>query len=542
MKTGEPAVEAVEVAGSAGGGASEEDGGAPPEPAVVAGESADKLNRKQIRGSGLFLAGRGLSTGLKFVAELLIVRHLAVSTYGSWTWALAAVVLLQSFSTMGLTRAVPRFVALHLEREERDELFGVLAFVLGSLLLAGLGVVTAFYAFPELVATLVGASPGQSLDVLFIVIFLVPVEGVGNFFTQVCATFGNSRAIFVRRYVLHPGLRLVVALVLVLLDADVRLLAYGYVLSSLVGVLYYSLSVYADLRRHGLLSGDFRFDIRLPIKRVLSYTVPVMGADWFRTLMKTPAPLLLGYFSDMSAVALYQVVIPLVGLNTQAAQSFVMLFEPSASRVLARNDHEGLEQLYWRSAVWVALLSFPGFAVSFLMAEPVTSLLYGERYVAAAPILSLLAVGTFIDSAVGFNDATLRVAGKVRWLMGVNAVGATLNVVLNLLLIPRMGALGAGIATGTSMLIYALLKQICLWRATGVRALHPGYWRPYGLIAGVCLALVVIRVLWPRDLWVLLPTLLLSLVIVGLLARKTLSISDMFPELARWPLLQRLLG
>jgi O-antigen/teichoic acid export membrane protein len=267
-----------------------------------------------------------------------------------------------------------------------------------------------------------------------------------------------------------------------------------------------------------------------------------MGADWFKSLMVTPAPLLLGYYSDMSSVALYQVVIPLVALNTQAAQSFGILFEPAASRLVARHDRSGLDHLYWRAALWVAVLSFPGFAISFAAAEPLTVLLYGDRYALAAPILSLLAIGTFIDASAGFNDATLRVAGKVRWLMGVNAVGASLNVVLNLLLIPRMGALGAGIATGTALFVYSLMKQICLWRATGVHGLHPAYARPYGVLALATGGLVILRIGWGDQLWILIPGVALAVLAVVWVARATLSISDTFPELARWPLLKRIFG
>jgi O-antigen/teichoic acid export membrane protein len=527
-------------AATAGEGAADVDAAEPSAPTTT--DSTERLNRKQIRGSGLLLTGRGFAGVLKFAAELMVVRYLTTEAYGSWTWALSAVLLLQNFSTMGLNRAVARFAPIHLEHRERDELFGVLAFVLGSLLLAGALLVTAFYAFPSAIAGLAGASPGQPLDILFIVIFLVPVEAISGFFTGVCAAFGNSRAIFVRRYVLHPGLRLAVALILVVLEADVRVLAWGYLLSGLAGVLYYSVTVYGELRRNGLLAGKFSTGLRLPVRRVLSYTMPVMGADWFRSLMVTPAPLLLGYYTDMSAVALYQVVIPLVALNALASQSFAMMFEPSASRILARDDRSGLEQLYWRSAVWVAVLSFPGFAVSFAAAEPLTVLLFGDRYAAAAPILSLLAIGTFVDASAGFNDATLRVAGRVRWLMGVNAGGALLNIGLNLLLIPRMGALGAGIATGSALLAYAVMKQLCLWRATGVRVLPPGYVRPYGIMALLTAGLVILRLQWGDDLWIVLPGVTLAVLAVAWLARGTLSVSETFPEIARWPLIKRIVG
>src|SRR5690606_39650883 len=109
----------------------------------------------------------------------------------------------------------------------------------------------------------------------------------------------------------------------------------------------------------------------------------VMASDWCAIYMLTAGPLLLGYFSDMTAVALYQVVVPAAALNTIVFQSFGMLFEPAASRLHARDDPEGMNHLYWRSAVWVAVLTFPLFALSFTAAVPITLLLFGERYVAA---------------------------------------------------------------------------------------------------------------------------------------------------------------
>ncbi|HZD03554.1 MAG TPA: hypothetical protein VE173_01510, partial [Longimicrobiales bacterium] len=56
------------------------------------GTATEEVSRQQIRGSGLLLAGRGFSTGLKFLSELIVVRYLATAEYGAWTYALSAVV------------------------------------------------------------------------------------------------------------------------------------------------------------------------------------------------------------------------------------------------------------------------------------------------------------------------------------------------------------------------------------------------------------------------------------------------------------------
>lgn len=480
--------------------------------------------------------------GLKFVAELIIVRYLATEAYGAWTYALSAVLFLRGFSTLGLNRAISRFVPIHMERREQRKFFGVVALVLGCLTLAGAAVTITFYAFPEWVARAAGGGEDQPIELLFIMVFLVPVELIDGFLTEICAAFSASRTMFVRRYLLSPGLRITVALTMVLAGAEVTLLAYGYLLSALVGVAYYAWSVQAKLRAAGLLEGGLPIDLRLPVRKVFSYTVPVMASDWCVVLMSTAGPLLLGYFSDMSTVALFQVVIPLVTLNRVVSQSFGVLFEPAASRLYARGDASGLERLYWRAAAWVAILGFPGFAVTFVAAEPLTTLLFGQRYAAAAPILSVLALGAFLDAILGFNAGTLRVAGRLRWLIGVNVVAAATNVGLNLILIPTMGALGAAIATGTSWALHGILKQVALHVSVGIPGLHPDYAAVHGVIAAAIGGLVVIRLVWPGNLAAIALGVTVTGVAVLLYGRSVLSISETFPELTRWRTVERLLG
>jgi O-antigen/teichoic acid export membrane protein len=503
--------------------------------------SSDDLSRRQIRGSGLLLFGRSL-TGLKFVAELLIVRYLSTTEYGSWTYALSAIVLLRGVATLGLNRAVTRFAPIHLERGERREFFEVLGFVLGSLTLASVALVGAFYALPEAVASIAGVSDRQPIDLLFIMILLVPVEAIDDFLTGVCAAFTDSRTIFIRRYLLNPGLRLAVAVALVVFGGSIEFLAYGYLFAGIGGIAYYTWSVYVALRTRGLLDLGHLRGWKLPTRKVLTFSLPAMTADWCAILMTTTGPLLLGYFSDMSAVALFKVVVPLVTLNMVVAQTFVVLFEPAASRLFARKDPDGLSSFYWRSAVWVAVLSFPAFALTFTASEPLTVLLFGERYASAAPILSILALGAFLESMVGFNGSVLRVAGKLRWLVGTHVASAVVNLGLNILLIPRMGALGAGIASGTSWIIYAVIKQTGMRIGTGVSAFDRHYAGPYASIALAILFLLAVRVMWPEQVIALLAAAAVASMAVLLQARSKLSISETFPELGRFPLLKLLLG
>ena len=62
----------------------------------------------------------------------------------------------------------------------------------------------------------------------------------------------------------------------------------------------------------------------------------------------------------------------------------------------------------------------------------------------------LLAAAYYFNVALGCNGHTLRILGRMRYLLGVDALTTGVNVIGNLLLIRHYGALGAGICTGPS--------------------------------------------------------------------------------------------
>jgi len=175
-------------------------------------------------------------------------------------------------------------------------------------------------------------------------------------------------------------------------------------------------------------------------------------------------------------------------------------------------------------------------------AGPLTVLLFGERYAAAAPILSLIALSQFFEAAAGFNAEALRVSGKIRWLIASNVIGVVVLVGVSAALIPSMGALGAGIGAATGQICYTALKQLSVRLAVGVNSVDPEHGGFYVTMIAACGVLLAVRAMAPSNLWIIVPTMLASVLAVFLTARRSLSVSETFPELGRFGLLRKVLG
>jgi polysaccharide transporter, PST family len=100
-------------------------------------------------------------------------------------------------------------------------------------------------------------------------------------------------------------------------------------------------------------------------------------------------------------------------------------------------------------------------AVMTPIAAPVIQLLYGKAYLATPPLLIVL-IWSEIPVFFGVAISSAIVArGVQRYLPLSTVLGAVTNLLLNLVLIPRYGALGASWATVVSYCLAGMFLYLC---------------------------------------------------------------------------------
>jgi O-antigen/teichoic acid export membrane protein len=325
-------------------------------------------------------------------------------------------------------------------------------------------------------------------------------------------------------------LRFVVAALLVAGNGSATQLAIGYVLTSVLGVALYGALFVRLLADRGILSEFRRARPEVPAREVLRFSIPLLTTDAVWLLLNTFPLILLTVFGGLQDVAAFQVVKPAAALNLLVSSSFIVLFLPVATRMVDRNNHDGLVDLYWRTAIWTAVMTFPIFAATFALAQPLTETLFGQRYATSGTYLAIMSVGYYVNAALGFNSVTLTAAGRLRSVVSVNVMTAAVGVIAGFLLIPPLGALGAAISGCLTLIVQNGLLQLELRRTLGI----PLFYRPaveaYGVIAAAAAILLVLESIIGLP-WVGIALVLIASFVVVLLTHRALRIDDMFPEL-----------
>lgn len=108
-----------------------------------------------------------------------------------------------------------------------------------------------------------------------------------------------------------------------------------------------------------------------------------------------------------------------------------------------------LTRLY---SIIIYMALFQSIALTFA-AKPIVRLLYGIEYLAAADILRIITWYSAFSYLGSARIIWFLAEGKQKYLWITNMVGAVINVIGNLILIPVMGSCGAAIASLTTQII-----------------------------------------------------------------------------------------
>jgi O-antigen/teichoic acid export membrane protein len=464
----------------------------------------------------------------------MIVRYLSQGTYGAFAYALSIVILVQHLVNLGMGRAIARFVPIYHEEGDYDRMLGTIVLIPLTIVSLGLAIGLGLHGLQGFVGGSL-VSDELAVSLLLIMIFLAPVQALDEMLIGLFASFASPKSIFFRKHVLAPVLKAVVVVALVLGGRDVFFLAGGYLAASTLGIVVYSWLLYRTMRVAGIVEHFSMRTMRMPWRDILSFSIPLMTTDLVFIVMNTTDAVMLEYFHDATAVASIRAVQPAAKMNLLVMASFATLFLPMAARLFARQDREGINRLYWQTAIWIACFTFPVFALTFSMAKPVTLLLYGERYAQSAVILAMLSFGYYFNASLGFNGITLKVFRKVKYVVTLNFIAAFVNLGLNLILIPRYGAIGAAIGTLSALIFHNLLKQAGLRLGTGISLFEWRYARVYVVILGGAGSLLLFQTVTEAPVWAGIAMAVITSLLVLRLNRRMLTIGETFPEVMKMP-------
>lgn len=203
-------------------------------------------------------------------------------------------------------------------------------------------------------------------------------------------------------------------------------------------------------------------------REVLSFALPQgMNMALNQGLVRVDT-IVLSAFISANAVGVYALVSELTQLIRLAKMSLSGVYSPLAARLHSAGYRAALQNALHRMGTMTALISIPLLLV-VMTVYPSLVIDAEETWEWSVIFPWFLTVGPMMSCFFGLAGNTLLMVGRPKLLLMNSTISGTLNIVLNLMLVPFSGLLGAAIATSISNFTISFLQIVELAKLEKLR-------------------------------------------------------------------------
>ncbi len=163
-------------------------------------------------------------------------------------------------------------------------------------------------------------------------------------------------------------------------------------------------------------------------------------------------------------VALYNVALPIMQIVQSMALVLPMVFTPIATEMLAKGRRVELRRHVLALSLGLLALLPPTLVAGHFLSGWIITLLFSAEFVGAARTVTILWAGMLFFTAAQIHFNALNAGGRAKSVAVYTGLGAALNLILCLCLIPRFGIEGAAFATAAAYLGIAVCSFREFWQ------------------------------------------------------------------------------
>lgn len=398
--------------------------------------------KKLVKNTGAMFLAEAAAPACSFVLVLFVARTLGVSGLGKFSIALSLFFIFHTISSLGFTHLITREVARDRSKAGKYLLNGSFIGFLFSVLMAGTMCLMGYVLnYPADIA----------LAICILSFALIPAV-VGLVCQSICRAFekleyvgipliiGNLFKVFVGLLVLFRGYGLV-TLVVVILGSHLLILFMS---------LYFTL----------LCIGKPVYRIDLSFCKGIIKATPVFALIFiFSTIYWNVDVIMLSKMKGATEVGFYSAAYKLTMVWKIIPMAYLMAFQPVIFR-LFKSSLEKFKIACTKSIKYLFFTMLPIAVGTTILADRFIQLFFRNEFLASASALRIL-IWTLVPFSMVLVFAYALIASDNQIIdLRVNIVGMLCNVGLNLLLIPKLGFLGASIATCVSICIFLTLQYV----------------------------------------------------------------------------------
>lgn len=392
------------------------------------------------KGSAIAFILKIASAGLGFVNQVILARILGAGGVGEVILALTVVRISVHIAKFGMEETMMKFIPLYIDQKDDSRLKGTISFAIRFCLLFSATFMLLILLLSKFISVNIFHSEGL-LRLMPVIVMMIPVWAVRDLIGGILRGYKDAFRALIPEYLVSPFFRIVIFLILVIQGVSTLYAAIAYVAGEAVSLIVSIKFLKNRLKKLGPVKKE------CDKKKVLDVAHTIVFTS-MSVLLFTQADIwILGMLKSTEIVGIYGVAAKLVLLVYFPIMAIAAVIPSLISLIHTSGDIQELRRVVSESSRWILSLSIPIILILVLEGRFILKYFYGPEFEAGYAVLLILVFGQMIKAGAGLIGIILQMTGEHKVYMKINIFFGILNIILNILLVPRYGMIGAAAAT-----------------------------------------------------------------------------------------------
>ena len=374
----------------------------------------------------------------------ILTKTLGVALYGIWAQILVTISLLMPLALLQLEYAMTRFLTAEEDKNTLSK--GISSIFVTVLLTASLLSLLIFILSEPLAAAVFGGA-GAAYFVK-ISAFLILLTTLDTIILRYFISF--------RQMERYSGFMILQTIGEVLLIGYLVLSGYG-----LFGAIVSLLLVRAFIFIIGFLLVKSEVKITTPslsmIKHYLAFSLPLIPFTISYWMINIGDRYVIGYFMGADAIGIYSASYTLGSVVGFFFSPIVLVLLPAITNLYENNKIQELKNHLKYSFKFFMMLAIPSLFGLSILSQSLLKTLTTSEFISGYMIIPIVGLGVILFNSSNLFSDVLMLFKRTKMLSVIFGFSASINMGMNIILVPMIGISGAAIATLITFAIHSLI-------------------------------------------------------------------------------------
>lgn len=427
------------------------------------------------------------------ISSALVTNFFGKAVYGQYAYVMSFISIVLVLASLGLSSGMQFFGQKFIQNNQRFKAKGVVGYVYACKAIFGTVLSVLIMVFARQISSVLL----NSAEYAALLRAMAPLILIESLFEHAMSVFRLNKRIArysLIRFIFYQIIR--IAAILTVFFVFEMKNAFGLLVSTYTAyiiLLVYSLYLQfssSEIGKPSVLDS-------LEKKELVRYSIPLLLSSLISVVLRKTDILMLGHIKDSADVAVYSIAVQVCTIIPFLKRITGAFLGPMVSSQYHSGRKKEVIHTYQILTKWELTFGTMIFLGIILFGDSILHI-FGKDFVSGHFALVLVACGYYAKVLAGQSGGILAMTGHPKVNLVTSVAALVVNIGLNLILIPRLGIVGAAIATMVSVIITSAISVIYLYY---IQKIHPYTWQYFKPLIAAVISFITIKLLNRIIMW-----------------------------------------